>query len=320
VSVPVALVTGITGQDGGYLTERLVADGWQVHGTVRPGEEIPAHLTALGDAVHLHDVDLRDLDRLGAVLTQAAPSEVYNLAGISSVGESWQQPVLAAQVNGVAVAGLLEAVRATQERTGQQVRFLQASSAELFAGATCAPQDETTPITPGSPYGASKAFAHHLCQLYRGKDVHATTVILFNHESPRRPTSFVTRKITSTVAAIADGRADELVLGNLTPRRDWGWAPEYVDAMVRAVRHEVPDDFVVATGVGHSVADLVQAAFAHVGISDWEQHLRSDPAFSRSVDPVELVGNARKAAEVLGWVPQVSFTELVGRMVDADRA
>jgi GDPmannose 4,6-dehydratase len=175
-------------------------------------------------------------------------------------------------------------------------------------------------VAPRSPYGASKAFAHHLCQLFRGVGVHAATVILYNHESPRRPPSFVTCKITSTVAAIADGRADELVLGNLEPRRDWGWAPDYVDAMVRAVRHEEPDEFVVATGVGHSIADFVAAAFARVGIEDWQAHVRTDPAFSRAVDPVELVGDAGNAARLLGWRPQVGFADLVGRMVDADRA
>jgi GDPmannose 4,6-dehydratase len=174
--VPVALVTGVTGQDGGYLAEKLVAEGWAVHGTVRPREAVPPHLTALGDAVQLHEADLLDPTALSPLLRRCAPSEVYNLAGISSVGQSWEQPVLTAQVNGVAVAALLEAVREQQERTSQPVRLLQASSAELFAGATTAPQDERTPVTPRSPYGASKAFAHHLCQLFRGLGVHAATV------------------------------------------------------------------------------------------------------------------------------------------------
>ncbi len=318
--MPSALVTGVTGQDGGYLAERLVADGWQVHGTSLHGERVPDHLVALGESVVVHELDLRDVDRLCALLDLARPDEVYNLAGISSVAVSWQQPVLTSQVNGVAVAGLLEGVRASQERTGRRIRVLQASSAELFAGSRSAPQDESTAITPRSPYGASKAYAHHLCQLFRGVGVHASTVVLYNHESPRRPDSFVTRKITKTVAAIADGQDVQLVLGNLTPRRDWGWAPEYVDAMIRAVRYKEPDDFVVATGVGHSVADFVAAAFARVGIEDWHAHVRTDPAFARSVDPVELVGDSSKAADVLGWRPQVHFRELVGRMVDADRS
>jgi GDPmannose 4,6-dehydratase len=319
LTVPVALITGLTGQDGSYLAERLVAEGWIVHGTVRPGDELPDYVVSLGAALVLHEVDLCDTKRLEQLLLETAPAEIYNLAGVSSVGLSWQQPVLTAEVNAIAVSALLEGVQRLQEAAGHRVRFLQASSAELFAGATSSPQDETTAITPRSPYGAAKAHAHHLCQLYRGVDVHASTVILYNHESPRRPDSFVTRKITKTVAAIADGTADELVLGNLTPRRDWGWAPEYVDAMIRALRHDTPDDFVVATGVGHSVADFVAAAFVRVGITDWQPYVRTDAAFSRSVDPVELVGNAGKAADLLGWRPVVGFTELVGRMVDADR-
>lgn len=318
--MPTALITGVTGQDGGYLAEQLAAEGWQIHGTVRPGEEVPAHLRLLGDAVVLHDLDLRDTTGLELLLEQSCPVEVYNLAGISSVGQSWQEPVLTSQVNGVAVASLLEGVRRLQERTGVPVRVLQASSAELFAGSSSVPQDESTPISPRSPYGASKAYAHHLCQLFRGVGVHASTAVLYNHESPRRPDSFVTRKITKTVAAIADGRAHGLVLGNLAPRRDWGWAPEYVDAMVRVARHDVPDDFVIATGIGHSVADFVAAAFARVGIQNWQSMVSTDPQFSRTVDPVELVGDASKAADVLGWRPAVGFTELVGMMVDADRA
>lgn len=320
MKVPAALVTGVTGQDGSYLAEQLVAEGWLVHGTVRLGEAVPTYVAALGDALVLHELDLRDAERLTALLTDAQPDEVYNLAGISSVTQSWQQPVLTAQVNGVAVAGLLEGVRALQEHLGRRVRLLQASSAELFAGSKSAPQDETTAVTPRSPYGASKALAHHLCQVYRSVDVHAATVVLYNHESPRRPASFVTRKIAQTVAAIGDGAAQDLVLGNLSPRRDWGWAPEYVDAMVRAVRHDQPDDFVVATGVGHSVEEFVAAAFAHVGIEDWRPLVRTDSAFARSVDPVELVGDPSKAARVLGWRPRVGFAEIVGRMVDADRA
>lgn len=318
--MPVALVTGITGQDGGYLAERLVAEGWQVHGTTRPGEPVPEHLHDLGAAVEVHELDLRDTDRVNGLLRSIEPTEVYNLAGISSVAQSWLEPVLTAQVNGVAVVGLLEGVRSVQESAGRQVRVLQASSAEIFAASTDVPQTERTSIAPRSPYGASKAFAHHLCQLFRDVGVHASTVVLYNHESPRRPETFVTRKITRTVAAIADGRASELVLGNIGSRRDWGWAPEYVDAMVRAVRHDEPDDFVIATGVAHSVADFVAAAFARVGIDDWRPHVRTDAAFARQVDPIELVGDASKAELVLGWRPEVAFGEIVGRMVDADRA
>jgi GDPmannose 4,6-dehydratase len=317
--VPSAFVTGVTGQDGGYLAELLVAEGSVVHGTFRAGEEIPLHLRALGDALVLHEVDLLDARTLESAVTLAEPDEVYNLGGVSSVGDSWSKPVLTAQVNGVAVAALLELLRRRQQQTGTAVRFVQASTAEIFAGASTSPQSEQTPILPRSPYGAAKAFAHHLVQLFRTGGLHAVNVVLYNHESPRRPPSFVTRKISQGVAAIADGEASELVLGNLESRRDWGWAPEYVAAMVLAARMTHADDYVLATGVGHSVAEFAAAAFAHVGIDDWGSYVRTDPSFARSVDPVDLVGDATKARNVLGWSAQVGFEDLVGRMVDADR-
>ena len=316
--MPVALITGITGQDGGYLAEQLVGEGWQVHGTSQPGESLPAHLTALGDCVQVHKIDFRNSSDLTKVLRLSEPAEVYNLAGVSSVGLSWEQPVLTAEVNGVAVAVLLQAIREQQHRTGNQIRFLQASSAEIFAGSGISPQDESTPVVPTSPYGAAKAFAHHLCSQFRTLDVFATSVILYNHESPRRPDTFVTRKITKTVAAIAEGRATELVLGNLSPRRDWGWAPEYVEAMVLALRHTRPDDFVFATGVGHSVEEFVAAAFAKVGMSDWRPYVKVATALSRGVDPGDLVGDASRATAALGWTPQVALDDLVGLMVEAD--
>ena len=311
-----ALVTGITGQDGGYLTEQLVAEGVTVHGLVRPGEQVPSPLADLGFVQHT--ADLGDAQALERVLAEAAPSEVYNLAGVSSVGLSWDAPVLTSEVNGLFVARLLQLLWERQERTGERIAFVQASSAEIFAGTDVSPQDETTPVCPTSPYGATKAFAHALVQVFRGRGMHASNAILYNHESPRRPTSFVTRKITSTVAAIAEGRADRLVLGNLDARRDWGWAPEYVDALVRIARHDAGDDFVVATGESHTVEEFVAAAFARVGIEDWQGRVTTDPAFVRPVDAVELVGDPSKAARVLGWQPQVGFAELVGRMVDAD--
>jgi GDPmannose 4,6-dehydratase len=313
-----ALVTGLTGQDGGYLAEQLAAEGTVVHGLVRPGENLPEHLAALGDAVVVHEGELSDADRLAEVLRAAGPDEVYNLAGVSSVALSWQEPVLTAQVNGLAVAALLEQLMQHRNRTGQDVRFVQASSAEIFAGTTTSPQDESTPLSPRSPYGASKAYAHHLVQVYRGRGLHAVNAVLYNHESPRRPVTFVTRKITSTVAAIARGEAQELVLGNLDARRDWGWAPDYVDALVRGARHDIADDIVVATGEAHSVREFVAAAMARAGIDDCEQLVRSDPAFTRPADAVELIGDATRARERLGWAPTVGFEELVGRMVECD--
>ena len=317
--VRTALITGVTGQDGGYLAEQLVAAGVSVHGVLRPGEASREHLRALSPGLELHELELEDQLALGRLLDVVDADAVFNLAGISSVGWSWSEPVLTSEVNGVFVARVLQALWERQERTGTQVRFVQASSAEIFAGATSSPQDETTPVCPGSPYGASKAFAHGLVQVFRGRGMHASNAILYNHESPRRPTSFVTRKITSTVAAIAAGRADALVLGNLDARRDWGWAPEYVDALVRMAEHGSGGDYVVATGVSHTVADFVDAAFARVGIDDWQHLVTTDPAFVRPVDAVELVGDPSRAKQVLGWEPTTGFAELVGRMVDADR-
>jgi GDPmannose 4,6-dehydratase len=314
-----ALITGITGQDGGYLAEQLVAAGTTVHGAVRAEEEVPEHLTALGDGVVLHEVRLDDDGALSRLLEASAPQAVFNLAGVSSVALSWSEPVLTAQVNGVLVARLLEQVRQRQERTGEQVRFVQASSAEIFAGATSAPQDEDTALSPRSPYGASKAFAHSLVQVFRSRGLHASNAVLYNHESPRRPSSFVTRKITSTVAAIAAGQTHELVLGNLDARRDWGWAPEYVDAMVRMATADTPDDYVVATGEAHTVEEFVEAAFTRAGVSEWRSLVRIDPQFVRPVDAVELRGDASRARNRLGWSPTTDFTQLVGRMVDADR-
>lgn len=313
-----ALITGITGQDGGYLAEQLAGSGVAVHGLVRSGEELPEPLSALGDAVVLHPVDLSDDAALGRVLRDSAATEVYNLAGVSSVVLSWDQPGLTAEVNGAFVARLLQLVWQEQERRGERIAVLQASSAEIFADAVAVPQDESTQLSPRSPYGASKAFGHHLVQVFRARGMHASNAILYNHESPRRPTSFVTRKITSTVAAIATGKASGLELGNLDARRDWGWAPEYVDAMVRLAQHTEGADVVVATGVSHTVADFVAAAFARVGISDWQGLVTTKPAFVRPVDAVELVGNPARARELLGWEPRVGFEELVGRMVDAD--
>lgn len=311
----VALVTGATGQDGGYLVERLLAEGHEVHGLVRR-EDLGG---ALPEGLVVHELDLgARADDLGALVDRVSPDELYNLGGISSVAHSWADPVLTARVSGVAAVVLLDSARRLQERRGREVRVLQPSSAEIFGEPAVSPQDEDTPIRPVSPYGATKAFAHHLASLERSRGLFTASVILYNHESPRRPPTFVTRKITSTVAAIAAGTADRLALGNLDARRDWGWAPDYVDAMVRALRHDDPGDYVVATGEAHSVRDFVAAAFAHVGIEDWEHHVVVDPAFLRPADPSLLVGDATRARTRLGWAPTVTFDALVGLMVDAE--
>jgi len=304
-----ALVTGITGQDGGYLAERLLEEGVLVHGLVHAADAHAATFTATHPAVTLHVGDLADSASLAAVLEASQPDEVYNLAGISSVAYSWEHPVETAEVTGLGVLRLLSLLPAG-------VRFVQASSAEVF-GEAPAPQSESTPLRPTSPYGVAKVFAHHAVQVHRTRGGHASNAILYNHESPRRPPAFVTRKITQTVARIARGLESELVLGNVSARRDWGWAPDYVDAMVRAVRAETPDDYVVATGEAHSVEEFALAAFARAGV---EPKLRVDASLVRPGDPPLLVGDASKARAALGWKPTVGFDELVGRMVDADLA
>ncbi len=308
-----AFVTGIGGQDGSYLAERLVADGVEVHALTHDLEPAPD----LPDVV-LHSGDLRRADEVRRLVLDLAPDEVYNLAALSSVAQSWAEPDLTASVNGMAAVALLESALQAQEKSGKQVRFVQASSAEIFGQPAASPQDESTPIRPVNPYGAAKAYAHLMVDVYRKRDLHAVSAILYNHESPRRPEQFVTRKITSTVAAIAQGRADRLTLGNLDARRDWGWAPDYVDAMVRAARAGSPDDYVVATGVGRSVRDFVEAAFRRAAIEDWEQYVSTDPSLVRPADATDLTGDATRARAALGWEPTVDFEELVGRMVDAD--
>ncbi|MGY2701601.1 GDP-mannose 4,6-dehydratase [Nocardioides sp. HB32] len=308
-----AFITGISGQDGSYLAERLLADGVEVHALAHALEPPPE-----APGVELHRGDLTDSDEVRALLVDLAPDEVYNLAALSSVARSWEEPDLTARVNGLAAAALLDSALLVQEKQGRPVRFVQASSAEIFGEPDRSPQDESTPVRPVNPYGAAKAFAHHMVDVYRHRELHAVSAILYNHESPRRPDHFVTRKITSTAAAIAQGRADVLALGNLHARRDWGWAPDYVDAMVRAARADVPRDYVVATGVGRSVRDFVAAAFARAGLSDWERYVVVDPEFVRPADPTELVGDATLARTALGWSPTVGFDEIVGRMVDAD--
>ncbi|GIG36079.1 GDP-mannose 4,6-dehydratase [Cellulomonas pakistanensis] len=312
-------VTGITGQDGTYLVERLLDEGTEVHGLVRPGDGGQSALRARHPGVVLHEGDLGDPDRLAAIVADVAPDEVVNLAGISSVALSWQEPVLTARLSGLAVAVLLEAAHEVQESAGRPVRFLQASSSEIFGQPESEPQDERTPVRPVSPYGSAKAFAHHQVGVYRGRGLHAATAILFNHESPLRPTTFVTRKITAAAAAIGRTGTGTIALGNLDARRDWGWAPDYVDAMLRALRHGVPDDFVVATGRTRSVRDFAEAALRRAGVGDdWERFVEVDPRFFRPADAAVMVGDPSKAERELGWRRTVEFEEVVGRMVDHD--
>jgi GDPmannose 4,6-dehydratase len=289
-----ALVTGSRGQDGSYLTELLVERGYEVVGVDR-GE-----------------VDLTARDEVESLLRDVAPREIYNLASPSFVPESWEHPEEALRVGTLAVGVLLAAIA----RVDPAIRFFQASSATVFGHADETPQSETTPYRPRSPYAAAKACADSLVASYRDHlGLHASSGILFNHESPRRPKQFLPAKVARGAAAIAAGRETELVLGNLDAHRDWGYAPDYVDAMWRIVHHDEPGDYVVATGELHSVRELVELAFAHVGL-DWRDHVRVDESLVRR-DEHCIVGDATKARTVLGWAPTVGFEELVRLLVDA---
>lgn len=310
----IAFITGILGQDGTYLSGELAARGYDVHGLVLPGMDAPTD-----DGRTYHAVDLTDVDGILGLVRDLRPERIFHLAGVSSVAHSWTDPVGTMTVNASGSIALLEAAQDISD-AGVDVSFVQAASAEIFGQAAHAPQDESTPLHPVNPYGVSKAAAHLAVGTYRARGLRASSLILYNHESPLRPPTFVTRKITSTVARIARGEASELRLGNLDARRDWGWAPDYCHAMVLAAEHSVPGDYVIATGESHSVADLVAAAFAHVGISDWERYVVVDPEFLRPVDPADLRGDATRAREVLGWRPTVTFAEMVARMVAADLA
>ncbi|CAN5127556.1 GDP-mannose 4,6-dehydratase [soil metagenome] len=315
--MPVALITGISGQDGSYLAQSLLADGYEVHGVVRkPAEE---NLAAIGvdPRLTLHQVDLLATGALENLVAAVRPHELYSLAAVSSVFESWRSPVQTGAINGQVVVRLLDSASRLHE-DGHDVRVLHASSAEIFGQATVSPQTEATAIRPSSPYGASKAYAHLSVGVFRGQGVHASNCVLYNHESPRRPENFVTRKITASVARISRGLQDRIELGNLDARRDWGWAPDYVDAMRRAVAAPQGGDFIVATGVSHTVHDFLDAAFARVGITDWAGLVVQNPEFVRPVDPAEQRGDASKARDELGWAPSVDFTTIVERMVDND--
>jgi len=316
--MPSALITGVTGQDGSYLAEQLHNEGWSVHALVRA--EVSQQEQAVPSWVTQHIGDLEDASSLRAAVDASEADHIFNLAGITSVALSWEKPEMTARVTGLAVGTLLDAALAAQKRRGTPVRFVQATSAEIFGAATEFPQTETTPIRPVSPYGAAKAFAQHLVGVYRGQGLHAASAILYNHESPRRPTSFVTRKITAGVARIAAGLDTGIVLGNLDAERDWGWAPDYVDALVRISTAEVADDFVIASGQTHSVREFVAAAFQAVGIHDWQPLVSVDERFNRPVDAPRMGGDYSKAKATLGWAPTRGFDEIVAAMVEHDLA
>lgn len=309
-----ALITGVAGQDGTYLADLLVAKGYQTFGVLGPAPgEFLDRIDAWGNAFVGVQADMTDAESLRAVVADARPDEVYNLAGISSVGKSWSQAELVADVNGVGVVRLLEAIR----DLAPNARFCQASSAEIFGRPSQVPQDERTPIRPISPYGDSKAYGHFVTTTYReAHGLHASNAILYNHESPLRPISFVTAKIANGAARIRLGLADDLQLGNLDVRRDWGFAGDYVRAMWLMLQPDTPGDYVIATGVAHSVCDVCESAFARVGL-DYERYVHVNPEFLRPAEAEILVGDSAKALDLLGWEPEVGFDELIGMMVDS---
>ena len=310
-----ALITGITGQDGSYLAEFLLSQGYEVFGLVRRTSTLNfARIEHIQDKITLISGDMLDQTSLQLALQQCEPHEVYNFAAQSFVQTSWTQPVFTGDVTALGVTRMLDAIR----HVNPEIRFYQASSSEMFGKVREVPQKETTPFYPRSPYGVAKVYGHWITVNYRESyGLHATSGILFNHESPRRGLEFVTRKVTYNVARIKLGMADELRLGNLDARRDWGFAGDYVRAMWLMLQQDEPDDYVVATGETHAVEELVQIAFDYVGL-DWHDYVVQDPRFMRPAEVDLLVGDANKAGRVLGWEPQVTFEELIRMMVDAD--
>ena len=310
-----ALITGITGQDGSYLAEFLLSKGYEVHGVVRRSStENFERINSFKSRVYLHQADLLDQLSLINILNAVRPEEVYNLAAQSFVPTSWVQPVLTAEFTALGVTRVLEAVRLCDPST----RFYQASSSEMFGKASEVPQNERTPFHPRSPYGVAKVYGHWITVNYRESyGIYACSGILFNHESPRRGKEFVSRKVTDAAARISLGLEDSLSLGNLDARRDWGFAGDYVKAMWLMLQQEHPDDYVICSGEDHSVRELVELAFSHVGL-DWKKFVHSEATLLRPAEVDHLRGDYSKARRALGWEPQVSFRELIARMVDAD--
>jgi GDPmannose 4,6-dehydratase len=312
-----ALITGITGQDGSYLAELLLDKGYEVHAIVRRASTTNYwRIEHLLERIHLHPGDLLDQLSLIKVIDEVRPRELYNLAAMSFVPASWDQPMLTGEFNAQGVTRILEAVR----QVDTKIRVYQASSSEMFGKVREVPQTELTPFYPRSPYGVSKVYGHYITVNYRESySLFAVSGILFNHESPRRGLEFVTRKVTDGVARIKIGLADSLALGNLDAQRDWGFAGDYVRAMWMMLQQDEADDFVIATGESHSVRELVEVAFGHVGL-DWQKYVKLDPRFLRPAEVDHLIGDPAKAQRLLGWRPEVDFRGLVTMMVDADVA
>lgn len=315
-----ALITGITGQDGRYLGQLLAREGYQVFGLIR-GQANPKAQMVLDEnpLLELVDGDLRDLSSLIAVMEQVQPDEVYNLGAISFVQLSFRQAELTAEITGLGVLRMLEAVRIVGGVDENPIRFYQASSSEMFGKVRETPQTEQTPFHPRSPYGVAKVFGHHITVNYReAYGLHASSGILFNHESPRRGLEFVTRKITNSLARIKLGLQDRISLGNLDSARDWGFAGDYVDAMRLMLQQDEPDDYVIATGTTHTIREFLDVAFRLAGYDDWEPFVTHDTRFDRPAEVDLLMGDAARARRQLGWAPKVSFEELVATMYEAD--
>lgn len=310
-----ALITGITGQDGSYMAELLLSKGYEVHGTLRRQSSTAGtwRVDHIFDQLHLHHSDVTDGSATMRLIGEIDPDEVYHLAAQSHVGVSFETPDYTATVDALGTLRLLEAIRCCSPRA----RFYQASTSELF-GDSPPPQNETTAFRPRSPYACAKLYAHWLATNYReAYGMHICCGILFNHESPRRGETFVTRKVAHAVASIKLGQQRQLILGNLEAKRDWGWAPEYVEAMWRMLQQDSPEDFVIATGESHSVAELCEVAFGEVGL-DWKKYVVEDASRRRPLDVWHLCGDTRKAIKGLGWEPKIKFREIVHRMVDAE--
>jgi len=310
-----ALITGIAGQDGAYLTELLLENGYRVFGMDRQApEDYIENIEHLKSKIFLRRGNLMDQMSLIDLIEEAQPDEIYNFAAQSFIPLSWKEPVITGDVNALGVTRILEAIR----RVKPDVKFYQASSSELFGKPEMKPQNESTPFNPGTPYGTAKLYAHNITANYRDKlGLFSCSGILYNHESPRRGKEFVTRKITLSAAKIKLGLLDKLHLGNLDAHRDWGFAKDYVQAMWLMLQQDEPDDYVIATGKEHSVRELVETAFSHLGL-DWEKYVVQDPRFFRPVDLNMLVGDSSKARKKLNWKPSVSFDQLVKLMVDSD--
>lgn len=310
-----ALITGVNGQTGSYLAELLLTRGWSIVGTGLTQESpigAPPGLT-------FASLDISDTSKFSQIISDFKPDCVINLAAQSSVWNSWIDPISTTITNGEAVVGMLSVLHEFKSQNGLDIKFVQASSAEIYAESSQSPQNENTPIRPNNPYGASKAFAHFMTCAYRSKGLNTSNVILYNHESPRRPLSFVSRKISSSVALIEAGELDFITLGDISIKRDWGWAPDYADAISLVAETSYPGDFVVASGNSYSIQEFIELAFLRIGVTDWRNFIRIDSGLHRPSDSMELRGDSSKIRSELGWKPRKSFEEIVTEMVDYDR-